>query len=59
MSDVPFHLTRGGRTFYEHTLPEIARQLALLNETLARIAVALEARGPNETTEPKNTEGAQ
>ena len=59
MSDVPFHLTRGGRTFYEHSVPELIRQLEALNETLARIAAALEARGPNEAAEPQNTEGAQ
>ena len=32
----PFHATVSGRRFYEHTMPEVARQLA-------RIAAALEA----------------
>jgi hypothetical protein len=44
MSEIPFHLTRRGRTFYEHTLPELVRQLTRLNERLdgfeARMAAA-------------------
>ena len=33
-----------GRTFYEHTMPSIARELARLNGLLERVASALETR---------------
>ena len=33
MTDVPFHATRMGQRFYEHTVPELARQLSRLNST--------------------------
>ena len=36
MTDIPFHTTRMGHTYYEHTLPELVRQLERLNETLER-----------------------
>ena len=42
MNDAPFHLTRMGARFYEHTLPELVRQIARLNENLERL---VEARG--------------
>ncbi len=35
MSD--FHKTRMGHTFYEHTMPELVRQLARLNDLLERL----------------------
>jgi hypothetical protein len=38
MTDVPFHLTRMGARFYEHTLPELVRQLERLNQNLDRLA---------------------
>ena len=37
MTDVLFHTTRMGARFYEHTVPEIARQLARLNDHLERL----------------------
>ena len=37
MTDVSFYLTRMGRTYYEHTLPELVRQLQRLNEKLAAL----------------------
>ncbi|HPQ70623.1 MAG TPA: hypothetical protein PKW95_15975 [bacterium] len=37
-----FFQTAMGRTFYDHTLPTIARELARLNAALERIAAALE-----------------
>jgi hypothetical protein len=40
MSEIPFHLTRRGKVFLEHTMPELVRQLTRLNERLD----ALEAR---------------
>ena len=33
-----FHETRMGLRFYEHTLPELVRQLTRLNENLERLA---------------------
>ena len=33
-----------GRTYYEHTLPEIARRLARMNELLQRLAEELERK---------------
>ena len=41
MTEVPFHATRMGQQFYEHTLPELVRQLQRLNEVLERIADTL------------------
>ena len=37
MNEVPFHLTKMGRDFYDRTLPEIARQLARLNDLLDQL----------------------
>ena len=37
-----FFMTAMGRTFYDHTLPTIARELARLNTALERIAEAME-----------------
>ena len=37
MTEVPFHATRMGATYYEHTAPEIARQLKRLNDNLERL----------------------
>lgn len=34
MSGVPFHSTRMGQRYYEHTLPELVRQLTRLNDLL-------------------------
>jgi hypothetical protein len=36
MSDIPFHKTQMGHRFYEHTMPELVRQLARLNAILER-----------------------
>jgi hypothetical protein len=44
MSETPFHTTRTGATFYEKTMPDLVRQIARMNELLARIATALEAK---------------
>lgn len=30
----PFHMTRMGQRFYEHTMPELVRQLSRLNDLL-------------------------
>ena len=50
-----FFQTRMGQTFYDHTLPTIARELARLNATLERIAAALENQNAK-TTEADDEE---
>ena len=58
MTEVPFHATRMGRVFFEHTMPELVRQLAKLNENLERAREesygggALAGREPDEDTDP-------
>ena len=37
-----FFETRAGRTFYEHTVPELVRQLERLNANLERITNDME-----------------
>ena len=43
MSEIPFYSTRMGRTFYEHTMSELVRQLSRLNDLLERLAHHLPA----------------
>ena len=40
MSDVQFFQTRMGRTFYEHTMPELLREIKKLNELLQKLVEA-------------------
>ena len=40
MSDVQFYQTRMGRTFYEHTMPELVREIKKLNELLQKLIEA-------------------
>ena len=42
-----FFTTAMGRTFYDHTMPTIAKELTRLNDLLERIAVALESQTTN------------
>ncbi|MBN2717049.1 MAG: hypothetical protein JXX14_14455 [Deltaproteobacteria bacterium] len=37
MSDTPFYQTRIGRTFFDHTMPELVRQLSQLNVLLQQL----------------------
>lgn len=39
---IDFYQTRMGQTFFDHTMPTIARELGKLNAQLERIAIALE-----------------
>lgn len=59
MTEVPFHATRMGRQFYEHTLPELVRQLQRLNEVLGRLAEALEMRGPTSPVAEAEEQGGR
>lgn len=36
MADIPFFRSRMGQRFYEHTMPELVRQLTRLNDLLER-----------------------
>ena len=42
MSEAPFHATRTGRTYDEHTLPELVRQL---HESVERLIETQKPRG--------------
>ena len=44
MTEIPFHATRMGQRFYEHTAPELARQLSRLNDNLERLVEAAEPK---------------
>ena len=43
-----FYQTAMGRTFYDHTLPTIAKELQRLNGLLERIAVAMEKQNASQ-----------
>lgn len=49
MSDVPFFKTIMGHRFFEHTMPELVRQLTQLNALLERVVREREGNG----SEPK------
>ncbi len=42
MSEPKFFQTRMGHRFYEHTVPELVRQITKLNELLERLVTAQE-----------------
>ncbi len=46
-----FYLTRMGRTYYEHTVPELVRQLERLNENLERL---IDTQTPKEKTDDED-----
>ena len=50
-----FFLTAMGRTFYDHTLPTIARELARLNAVLERIAAAMEKQDADQGAGEQHT----
>ncbi|GAB5546986.1 MAG: hypothetical protein SangKO_067460 [Sandaracinaceae bacterium] len=52
MSGVPFHSTRMGQRYYEHTLPELVRQLTRLNDLLEK-ALTNEVNSPAEPNPEK------
>ena len=37
MSETPFFKTRMGHKFYEHTVPELVRQITRMNDLLERM----------------------
>ena len=44
MNETPFFQTRMGARFYEHTMPELVRQITRLNDLLERLVVVQERR---------------
>ncbi len=54
-----FFQTRMGRTFYEHTAPELVRQLERLNANLERITNDTEKNDDEDThpTDPRTDRG--
>jgi hypothetical protein len=56
MSDVPFYRTQMGHRFFEHTMPELVRQVTRLNDLLERLLAeraAAAAPAPNEEDHAK------
>jgi hypothetical protein len=54
MSDVPFYRTQMGHRFYDHTVPELTRNLARIADLLERLVVVLERNAdPHVGTESK------
>lgn len=51
MSDVPFYRTQMGHRYYEHTLPELVRQLARVADVLERTAARREAEEPADASQ--------
>ncbi len=45
MSETPFFKTRMGQQFYERTMPELAKQIARLNELLEQLVRQLDPTG--------------
>ena len=58
MSDAPFYMTRMGRTYYEHTLPQLVRELVALNANLERVANALQKDGETDDGEEEAADKA-
>ncbi len=48
MNETPFFMTRMGQRFYEHTMPELVRQITKLNELLERLVATQERPGQND-----------
>jgi hypothetical protein len=53
VSDVPFFKTQMGHRFYEHTMPELVKQLTRLNAILEREHA--ERAGKSATSAPEET----
>lgn len=51
MSEVPFHATVQGRRYYEHSLPELIRQLKRIGDGLERLVEPEEAKQESAVTD--------
>ena len=56
MTDIPFHATRMGQRFYEHTVPELARNLSRLSDNLERLIEAAEPKEKSNEHDKDSTE---
>ena len=56
MTDAPFHATRMGQRFYEHTAPELVRQVTRLNDNLERLIDAAEPKEDSDDYDDKDEE---
>lgn len=59
MSEVPFHSTRMGQRFFEHTMPELVRQLLRLNENLEKALGTAAESGPGHLANPSEADDAE
>jgi len=57
MSQIQFHETRMGATFYRQTLPELVKQLARVADALERMAGKTAMERPSGTAHPGSVEG--
>jgi len=48
VSDVPFYRTHMGHRFYEHTVPDLARNVGRVADLLERLVAVLERFAPPE-----------
>ena len=48
MADVPFHATRMGQKFYDHTMPGLVQELARIAEALEKLAPETDHQGTEE-----------
>ncbi len=42
VSEIPFHATRMGQRFYDHTMPKLVEELARVNASLAELINVLD-----------------
>ena len=55
MTEIPFHATRMGRAYYEHTVPQLVSELARINATLVEPLNAIERQGKSKSSPPEAT----
>ena len=55
MNHVPFHLTRMGARYYEHTAPMLARELERLNNNLEKLLANVAAPAHADQSATSNT----
>ena len=57
MSGIDFHNTQMGHRFYEHTMPELVRQITRLNDLLEKLVDRLPEPPAAPPDAPKEGEG--
>jgi hypothetical protein len=53
MSEIPFHTTRMGHTFYDGTMPSLVREIARLNDNIERLLAIAESGSKIAAAAPK------